>query len=123
MPITLKIVIAVSIILDTSWLSGKRPELAGFLTALPLVSILALAFSYTDHGSLTLSAKYARSIIIAVPVSWLFFLPFFLCERLQLSFWQTGITAAGRRLFPAPSYPALAGVKIPSVTFSSAKTP
>jgi hypothetical protein len=24
-----------------------------------------------------------------VPVSWLFFLPFFLCERLQLSFWQT----------------------------------
>jgi hypothetical protein len=72
MPIALKILIAVSIILGTSWLSGKRPELAGFLTALPLVSILALAFSYTDHGSLTLSAKYARSIIIAVPVSWLF---------------------------------------------------
>jgi hypothetical protein len=46
MPIALKIVIAVSIILGTSWLSGKRPELAGFLTALPLVSILALAFSY-----------------------------------------------------------------------------
>ena len=89
MPIALKIVIAVSIILGTSWLSGKRPELAGFLTALPLVSILALAFSYTDHGSLTLSAEYARSIIIAVPVSWLFFMPFFLCERLQLSFWQT----------------------------------
>jgi hypothetical protein len=52
MPIALKIVIAVSIILSASWLSGKRPELAGFLTALPLVSILALAFSYTDHGSL-----------------------------------------------------------------------
>jgi hypothetical protein len=47
MPIALKIAIAVSIILGTSWLSGKRPELAGFLTALPLVSILALAFSYT----------------------------------------------------------------------------
>jgi hypothetical protein len=43
MPLTLKITIAVSIILSTSWLSGKRPELAGFLTALPLVSILALA--------------------------------------------------------------------------------
>jgi hypothetical protein len=42
MPIALKITIAVSIILSTSWLSGKRPELAGFLTALPLVSILAL---------------------------------------------------------------------------------
>jgi hypothetical protein len=82
MPIALKIVIAVSIILGTSWLSGKRPELAGFLTALPLVSILALAYSYTDHQSLALSSKYARSIIIAVLVSWLFFLPFFFAERL-----------------------------------------
>jgi hypothetical protein len=43
MPLTLKITIAVTIILGTSWLSGKRPELPGFLTALPLVSILALA--------------------------------------------------------------------------------
>ena len=88
-PIALKIVIAVTIILSASWLSGKRPELAGFLTALPLVSILALAFSYTDHGSLALSSKYARSIILAVPVSWLFFVPFFFAERFHLSFWQT----------------------------------
>jgi hypothetical protein len=42
MPIALKIAIAVSIILGASWLSGKCPELAGFLTALPLVSILGL---------------------------------------------------------------------------------
>ncbi len=89
MPIALKIAIAVTIILGTSWLSGKRPELAGFLTALPLVSILALAFSYTDHQSLALSARYARSIILAVPVALLFFLPFFFAERFHLSFWQT----------------------------------
>jgi hypothetical protein len=89
MPVALKIAVAVSIILGTSWLAGKLPELAGFLTALPLVSILALAFSYTDHQNLALSARYARSIIIAVPVSWLFFLPFFFAERLHLSFWQT----------------------------------
>lgn len=88
MPIALKIVIAVGIILGSSWLSGKRPEMAGFLTALPLVSILALAFSYADNGSLALSAKYARSILLAVPVSWLFFLPFFVAERWGLSFWQ-----------------------------------
>jgi hypothetical protein len=48
-----------------------------------------LAFSYTDHGSLALSSRYARSIILAVPVSWLFFLPFFFAERFHLSFWQT----------------------------------
>jgi hypothetical protein len=88
MPLPLKLLIATTIILTTSWLSGKRPELAGFLTALPLVSILALAFSYTDHQNLALSAKYARSIIVAVPVSWLFFLPFFVAEKWHLSFWQ-----------------------------------
>lgn len=88
MPIVLKILIAVTVIVGTSWLSGKRPELAGFLTALPLVSILALAFSYSDHRDLGVSAQYARSILLAVPVSWLFFLPFFVAERWHLSFWQ-----------------------------------
>lgn len=88
MPIALKLALSVTVILGTSWLSGKKPELAGFLTALPLVSILALAFSYTDHYSLETSARYARSILLAVPVSWLFFLPFFVAERWGWSFWQ-----------------------------------
>lgn len=88
MPIIAKIVIAVLVIVGTSWLSGKRPELSGFLTALPLVSIIALAFSYSDHQDLATSARYARSIILAVPVSWLFFVPFFFVERLGLSFWH-----------------------------------
>jgi hypothetical protein len=85
----ISVIIAVSIMVGASWLSGRRPELAGFLTALPLVSILALAFSYADHHSLATSARYARSILLAVPVSWLFFLPFFVAERWGWGFWTT----------------------------------
>lgn len=82
-----KTVIAVGVILFASWLADKKPHLAGFLTALPLVSLIAIAFSYLDHKDLSTSASYARSIVVAVPVSWLFFLPFFFSEKLNLGFW------------------------------------
>ena len=44
-----KIGLAAGVITFASWLSGKKPELAGFITALPLASILALAFSFVEH--------------------------------------------------------------------------
>ena len=82
-----KIAIAVGVITFASWLSGRKPEMAGFITALPLVSILALAFSFTEHNDLAITTQYAKSIIFAVPISWLFFLPFFLTEKFDLGFW------------------------------------
>lgn len=82
-----KIALATAIIVFASWLAGKKPHLAGFITALPLVSIVAIAFSYMDHKDLSVTASYARSIILAVPASWLFFLPFFFVEKWNIGFW------------------------------------
>ncbi len=65
----LKVTIAALVIAFASWLAGKRPELAGFITALPLVSIMAIAFSYIQYQDTAITAQYARSIIFAVPVS------------------------------------------------------
>lgn len=95
---TLKLGIAVAVIMGASWLSGKKPELAGFITALPLVSILAIAFSYVQYQDTEATAQYARSILIAVPISWLFFLPFFFTEKWGLGFW--GSYAIGLALLP-----------------------
>ncbi len=83
----LKVTIAAFVIVFASWLSGKKPELAGFITALPLVSILAIAFSYIQYQDPATTAQYARSIIFAVPISWLFFAPFFFIEKWDLNFW------------------------------------
>lgn len=83
----LKVATASAIIVFASWLSGKKPELAGFITALPLVSILAIAFSYIQYQDPATTAQYARSIIFAVPISWLFFAPFFFIEKWDLNFW------------------------------------
>ncbi len=84
----LKTAIAAAVIAFTSWLSGKRPELAGFIIALPLATMLALAFSWAEHRDDQASITFAKSVLLAVPVSYLFFLPFFLAERFGLGFWQ-----------------------------------
>ena len=70
-----------------SWLSGKKPELAGFIIALPLASILVLAFSYIEHKNLETSVLFAKSIALGVPISYLFFLPFFLYKQINFNFW------------------------------------
>lgn len=84
----IKIALAAGIISFSSWLAGKKPELAGFIIALPLTTLLALAFSYGEYKDNAASVAFARSIFVGVPVSLLFFVPFLFAERLQLNFWQ-----------------------------------
>lgn len=85
----LKVVIAAAVIATASWLSNKRPEMAGFIVALPLVSMLALLFSYAEYRNVESTVTFAKSILVGVPVSYLFFLPFFVAERFHLNFWMT----------------------------------
>lgn len=87
-----KLVVAASVIGFASWISDTKPVLAGFVVALPLVSILALLFSYLEYKDATASITFAKSIMLGVPASYLFFLPFFLAERLHLGFWASYIS-------------------------------
>jgi hypothetical protein len=63
-----------------SWLSDKKLVLAGFIVALPLVSILALFFSYIEHKDPQASITFAKSILFGVPIPYFFFLPFLLAD-------------------------------------------
>lgn len=82
-----KVLLAAIVIAFASWLSGKKPELSGFIIALPLASILALVFSYLEHKNTENSVIFAKSILVGVPVSYLFFLPFFFAKSLNMNFW------------------------------------
>lgn len=82
-----KTLVAAVLISFVSWLSGRKTGLAGFLTALPLTTLLALAFSHLEWGDAKQSVEYAKSVFVAIPVSLLFFVPFLLAEKLNLSFW------------------------------------
>lgn len=83
----MKIIVASLVISFVSWLSGKKPSLAGFLTALPLTTLLALALSHLEWQSPEQSTEYAKSIFVAIPISLLFFIPFLMAEKTQWTFW------------------------------------
>ena len=83
----LKILLAAVVIAFASWLSGKYPKLAGFIIALPLATIIALVFSYIEHKNPENTITFAKSVLVAVPVSYFFFIPFFFAKSLNNNFW------------------------------------
>lgn len=89
----LKIAISACVIAFAAWLSGKKPELAGFIIALPLSTMLVLLFSYAEYRDPATSIRFAKSILAAIPMSLLFFVPFLIADRIPFGFW--GVYAAG----------------------------
>ena len=82
-----KVLLAAFVIAFASWLSGKKPELSGFIIALPIASIIAIVFSYLEHKNTEHSVIFAKSILIGVTISYLFFIPFFFAKSLNMNFW------------------------------------
>jgi hypothetical protein len=97
-----KTLIAALIIAGASTLSQRNAVLAGYITALPLVTILALAFSYVQTRNDEAAANYALSVLAAVPVSLVFFVPFLFYSRLKGPFWLYLLVGIG--LLYAGSY-------------------
>lgn len=87
--LTTKMILSGVIIAGASWLAGRRPVLAGFVIALPLMSMLAILFSYLEYKDMGKINQFAVSILTAVPLSLLFFLPFFLNKWMKMSFGLT----------------------------------
>ena len=88
-----KTIISALVIAFASWLAGKRPALAGFIIALPLVSMLAMLFSYWQYKDMVKINQFAESILVAVPLSLIFFIPFLLNKWLKMNFVSTYILA------------------------------
>ncbi len=88
MTFVLNVIVSAVVISFASWLSGRLPSLAGFFVALPVATMLVLPLSFREHGSAEASIHLAQSIFVAIPISLMFFVPFLLADRLNLSFWQ-----------------------------------
>jgi len=84
--VILKILLSASIIAGISWYAGKNPSLAGFLIALPIVSVLAISFSYFQYRDMEKINQFASSIVVSIPLSLLFFIPFILNRWLKWGF-------------------------------------
>ncbi len=90
-----KVIVAAGMIAYASGLSGRRPVLAGFIMALPLSSFISIVFAYLEHRDMQKLNAYAVSILVAVPLSLVFFLPFVLNKWLKMSFPVTLFSAVG----------------------------
>ena len=84
----LKALLAGLIIAFSSWLAGQNPRMAGFIIALPMASLIAIAFVYFEYNNVEKTVLYAKIILLAVPVSYLFFLPFFFAKQFNMNFWM-----------------------------------
>lgn len=75
-----------------SWLAGKRPALAGFIIALPISTLIALAFTQLEFKDHEKTVLFAKSILLGVPLSLTFFVPFLLANKLKWPFWSLYIS-------------------------------
>ena len=83
-----KVIFSAIILSFASWLSFKKPILAGFIVSLPLVSLITILFSYAEYKDIDKTVSFAKSIFVGVPISLLFFIPFLFSKQLNLSFSQ-----------------------------------
>jgi hypothetical protein len=98
MTFALNVLVSAFTIATAAALSSRYPVSAGFLVALPLSTMLVLPLSYSQHGDATATFTFAKSILLAIPITFLFFTPLLLAERLGLSFWLAYL--AGCALLP-----------------------
>jgi len=78
-----KVLFSAGMIAFSSWLAGKRPELAGFIIALPLMTLLVLPFNFAEYQDPQNTVTFAKSILVAVPLSLTFFIPFVFAEKIM----------------------------------------
>jgi len=66
---------------------AKRDSFWGaLLVALPLTSILAVGWLYVETRDNLLVTRFARDVLLLVPVSLVFFLPFLLEDKTRFGF-------------------------------------
>ena len=96
MLIVLNTLVSALVIGVAAWLSRRYPVTAGFVIALPLATLLVLPLAYLQHRDADSAFQMARSVLVALPITVLFFIPFLMRDR--FSFW--GAYALGCALLP-----------------------
>lgn len=84
--VLLNVAVSVTVILGASWLVRRAPTIAGFVTALPITTMLVLLFSHMDGVGAIEQAKFAKSLLLSIPLSCVFLVPFLIAPRMNLGF-------------------------------------
>jgi hypothetical protein len=83
------VIVSVAVIVGATWLSKRQPATAGFVAALPMTTILVLLLGRMDEVSFVDQVRFARSLVVGIPLGATFLVPFIVAPRLGLSFWSS----------------------------------
>lgn len=95
-----KILVSAVVIAVATEIAKRDTFWGALLIAMPLTSILALTWLYVDTRDNALTTRFAREVLLLVPVSLVFFVPFLLEPRTRFGFWPNlgmglGLLAVG----------------------------
>lgn len=81
-----KVLVSALVIAAATEVAKRNPFWGALLIALPLTSILAMSWLYAETRDNQLLTQFAKDIFVLVPVSLVFFLPFWLEKKTQFGF-------------------------------------
>lgn len=81
-----KVLVSALVIAAATEVAKRYPFWGAVIIALPLTSILAMSWLYAETRDNALLTQFAKDIFVIVPVSLVFFLPFWLEPKTQLGF-------------------------------------
>ncbi len=81
-----KLLVSALVIALASEVAKRDVFWGALIVAMPLVSILAMGWLYGETRDNALVTRFARDILVLVPVSLVFFLPFLFETRTRLGF-------------------------------------
>jgi hypothetical protein len=87
--LVVNVAISVAVILVAAWLARRYPSTAGFVTALPITTMLVLVLSHADGASPGDRAKFAKSLLLGIPLTSTFLVPFVFAPRMNFGFWTS----------------------------------
>ena len=82
----LKLLLSALVIALASEVAKRDSFWGALIVALPLASILAMSWLYAETRDNALVTRFARDILMLVPVSLVFFVPFLFEARTRLGF-------------------------------------
>lgn len=86
--VLLNLALTSSLLTLVLWIAKTNPILGGFIISLPLSTMIVLAFSKLQNQDVGNTFILAKSIMVGIPGTMLFFVPFLLADKLKLNFWM-----------------------------------
>jgi hypothetical protein len=83
--LVIKILCTIGIVLSMTEIADKYPKLAGFLIALPTLSLITLIFSHIQYKEAFDTVKFCKGMLLGVPGLTMFYIPFLFMKNIYAS--------------------------------------